>query len=59
MGTMDCDGIAVFEAESYEKILAVFSSQEYHQKAVPDEENYLDRSRIFTFPADLVTVIDK
>ena len=39
----DFDGIAIFEAESYDKIMAVFTSEEYKTKAIPDEENYLDR----------------
>lgn len=55
----DFDGLAVFEAESHEKILDVFTSEEYRTKAVPDEERFLDRGRTTCFPADLVTVIEK
>lgn len=59
MQVPDFDGLAIFEAESYDKIMAVFSSEEYQEKAVKDEEKFLDRSRIFCFPADLATVTEK
>ena len=39
--------------------MAVFESEEYKVKTVPDEEKFLDRSRKCVFPADLVIVIDK
>lgn len=55
----DFDGLAIFEAESYDKIIEVFTSEEYKKNAIPDEEKFLDRSKIICFPADLVTVIDK
>ena len=52
-------GIAVFEAESYEKILEVFTSQEYQNIGFPDEQNFLDRSKTVFFPGTLITYIDK
>lgn len=52
-------GIALFEAESYEKILEVFTSQEYQNIGFPDEQNFLDRSKTVFFPGTLITYIDK
>ena len=55
----DFDGIAIFKAESYEKILECFTNEEYLTVVVPDEEKFLDRDRIAILPSDLVTIIDK
>lgn len=38
-------GMAVFEAESYEKLFAVFENPEYLEKIVPDEQNFIARER--------------
>ncbi|KAF8899394.1 hypothetical protein BD779DRAFT_1429099, partial [Infundibulicybe gibba] len=37
------DGIAVFEATSYDKILAIFDSEEYKNTVIPDELRFVDR----------------
>lgn len=52
-------GLALFEADSYEKIMEVFTSEEYQTAALAKEENYLDRSKTIFFPGSLVTFIDK
>lgn len=38
-------GIAIFEAESYEKLLAFAKDPEYLEKVVPDELKFVDRER--------------
>ena len=35
--------MAIFEAESSEKLWAVFQDEEYHKLVVPDEEKFLDK----------------
>ncbi|KAI0633463.1 hypothetical protein C8Q77DRAFT_1073322 [Trametes polyzona] len=57
--TGQCRGIAVFEAESYEKILEVFASEEYKQHVYPDEANFTDRSKSVFYTGSLVTFIDQ
>lgn len=54
----DCDGMAIFEAYSYEKIAECFQDEDYKKEVIPDEEKFLDRGRSMAFPADLVSVID-
>ncbi|KAL7281347.1 hypothetical protein PYCCODRAFT_1364835 [Trametes coccinea BRFM310] len=52
-------GIAVFEAESYEKIFEVFQSEEYKRVVLPDEANFIERSKTGFVAGDLVTFISK
>ena len=52
-------GIAVFEAESYEKIMEVFQSEEYQRVSRPDESSFLDRSKTCFCPGTIITYIDK
>lgn len=52
----DFDGMAIFEGESYEKIMEVFTNEEYNRVVVPDEENFLDRKASVAVPLDLVPV---
>ncbi len=52
-------GLTVFEAESYEKIMEVFTSEEYARICQPEEKNYLDRAKTGFFPGSIVTFIDK
>ena len=35
-------GMAIFEAESYDKIMEVFSHPDYIRYGLPDEKNILD-----------------
>lgn len=57
--TIACDGMAIFEAASFEKIFEVFQDQEYIDTVIPDEENFLDRKKSQAFPATLATVFDE
>lgn len=38
-------GMAIFEAESYEKIIEVFTHPDYLRIVVPDEEKFFDRAK--------------
>ncbi|KAK7694261.1 hypothetical protein QCA50_001441 [Cerrena zonata] len=40
------DGAAEFEVEKLSDLLALFGDEEYLQKAVPDEPNFLDRTSV-------------
>ncbi|KAF9455456.1 EthD domain-containing protein [Collybia nuda] len=40
------DGAAEFYVEKMEDLLAVFGDTEYQQHAIPDEQNFLDRSSV-------------
>lgn len=53
------DGAVVFQARTYEDITAIFQSQEYQEKVVPDEEKFVDRTNFAMFPCDMVTVHSK
>ena len=55
---VDYDGMATFEAASYEKIFECFQDEEYHKVVVPDEEKFIDKGRSKAFPVDIVDVID-
>ena len=37
--------MAIFEAESYEKIIEVFTHPDYLRIVVPDEEKFFDRAK--------------
>ena len=50
-------GIAVFEAESYEKIIEVFTSPDYARVVVPDEEKFFDRTKTSTVAGGFATFI--
>lgn len=54
----DCDGIAVFEAPTYEKLFECFQDEDYKKTVVPDEEKFLDRARTTAFPVDIVPIFD-
>ena len=54
----DYDGLAIFDAASTDKIREVFSDQEYKDVVVPDEERFVDRKRVLTWPARIVNVFD-
>ncbi|KAJ7723221.1 hypothetical protein B0H16DRAFT_1787919 [Mycena metata] len=59
MKVVECDGMVVFEAESYEKITEVLRSDEWQKVVVPDAEKFLDFGEAQFLPLDLVTLIDK
>ncbi|KZP06485.1 hypothetical protein FIBSPDRAFT_318082 [Athelia psychrophila] len=50
------DGMVIFEGESYEKIMEVFTSAEYLDTAVPDEKNFLDREATQFLALDIATI---
>ncbi|KAF7976186.1 hypothetical protein HWV62_7352 [Athelia sp. TMB] len=51
------DGMAIFEGESFEKIMEVFSSPEYFAKVAPDEDTFIDREATQFLALDLATLI--
>ena len=51
--------MAVFEAESYEKLLEVFSHPDYQSVVYPDEKLILDRSRSQVIAGQFATFVDK
>ncbi|KAK7033231.1 hypothetical protein R3P38DRAFT_788641 [Favolaschia claudopus] len=53
------DGMVIFEAESYAKILEIFQSEEYQRIVEPDAESILDRPNCQILSLGLITVIDK
>ncbi|KAK7033229.1 EthD domain-containing protein [Favolaschia claudopus] len=59
MADSEWDGMAIFEAESYDKILEIFQSEEYQKTVNPDADKFLDRPKCQLLPLSLVTVIDK
>ena len=56
--TTNCDGMAIFEAATWDKLFEVFKDEEYVKTAIPDEEIFLDRSKTQAFPSTLVGVFD-
>lgn len=52
------DGIALFEAESIEKIGSILSSEEYRALAEPDQAKFLDKKRGF-LPVDVAVLMDQ
>ena len=52
-------GMAIFEAESYEKLLEVFSHPDYQRVVYPDEKVILDRSRSQVVAGQYATFVDK
>jgi len=55
----DFDGIAIFEAPSYEKIMEVFADEEYKKVVKPEQEKCVDVKRITAFPCDLVDIFNE
>lgn len=51
------DGMAIFEATSYNQILECFKDEEYKRVVIPDEEKFMDRGRTIAVPADVVGVV--
>ncbi|KAF8184646.1 kinase-like domain-containing protein [Mycena galopus ATCC 62051] len=44
------NGMAIFEGESLAKIFEVFQSEQYQKIIVPDEENFIDRTKFQMIP---------
>ena len=58
LGLLEADGMAIFEAISWDKLLEVFQDQEYQNVVVPDEEKFIDRKKALAFPSSVVPVFD-
>ncbi|KAJ7749714.1 hypothetical protein B0H16DRAFT_1551135 [Mycena metata] len=56
---LEGDGMVIFEAESYEKIIEVMRSDDYQKIVIPDAEKFMDLGESQVLPVDLVTLIDK
>jgi len=52
------DGMAVFEAESYDKIMEVLRDPEYIKVVIPDGHNFLEWDKTVLLPLDLATIFD-
>ncbi|KAJ7707586.1 hypothetical protein B0H17DRAFT_917969, partial [Mycena rosella] len=52
-------GLAIFEGETYAKILEVFANEEYWRVIIPDEANVIAREECQALPLDLFTVLEK
>jgi len=53
------DGLALFEAESFEKFFAIFEDEEYKKIVVPDELKFIDRPKCTLLPLNLATIYDR
>ncbi|KAF5358794.1 hypothetical protein D9758_008599 [Tetrapyrgos nigripes] len=56
VGLIQCDGAAICEAESYQK---VFNNPEYFAVVRPDEEKFVDTAKTLLLPLDVAVFIDK
>ncbi|GLB43689.1 putative ethD domain containing protein [Lyophyllum shimeji] len=52
------DGLMILDGESYEKLFAVFASEEYAQKVASDKVNFIDRPKCQILPLDLATLLE-
>lgn len=50
-------GMAVFEAESMENIMAIFTGEEYNRVVIPDEEKFFDRHKTQLIAGHPATII--
>ncbi|KAK0209220.1 hypothetical protein DFS33DRAFT_1254824 [Desarmillaria ectypa] len=53
------DGMALLEAESFEKIFAIFQSEEYKTIIGPYEDQFLQRKAVQIFPLRFAVFLDK
>ncbi|KAK0501019.1 hypothetical protein EDD18DRAFT_1348458 [Armillaria luteobubalina] len=53
------DGMALLEAESFEKIFAIFQSEEYMTTIGPYEDQFLQRKAAQIFPLKFAVFLDK
>ncbi|KAI0093342.1 hypothetical protein BDY19DRAFT_421693 [Irpex rosettiformis] len=51
-------GVAIFEAVSMEKVLEVFTSDEYNTIVVPDEDKFFDRTKTQLLPGYLARFVE-
>lgn len=57
-GTIEADGIAIFEANTYEKMYEIFTDEDLKKTVVSDEEQFLDRGKSLAIPLDIVPIFD-
>ncbi|KAJ7634693.1 hypothetical protein FB45DRAFT_1025623 [Roridomyces roridus] len=55
--SLEWDGMAIFEAESYAKI--TLKSDEFKELAAADADKFLNATEMRFIPLDLITVVDK
>ncbi|KAK7051492.1 hypothetical protein VNI00_004466 [Paramarasmius palmivorus] len=55
----DWDGIALFEAESVDKLISVLRHEAYLAQAEPAREKFLDKENSRFLPVDVAVLIDK
>ncbi|KAM0802527.1 hypothetical protein BDR22DRAFT_103772 [Usnea florida] len=53
-----CDGIAIYEALSYEKLFECLNDEEFRKVVGPEEEKLLDESKSLAFPVDIMSIFD-
>ena len=51
-------GIAIFEAESAEKVMELMQDPEYIQTIFPDEDKFFDKSKMEVIVGTVATFID-
>ncbi|KAF5344879.1 hypothetical protein D9758_011553 [Tetrapyrgos nigripes] len=56
---IECDGVVILEAESYEKLFETFNDARFKAIIEPNEKKFLDPSRTKIIPLDFVAFIDK
>ncbi|KAG6919075.1 hypothetical protein DXG01_009328 [Tephrocybe rancida] len=54
----DWDGIILLDGESYDKLFAVFESEEYKTHVLPDNQIFVDITKSSFFLANLATLIE-
>lgn len=52
-------GMAIFEAESFDKLTEVFSHPDYQRVVFPDEQVILDKSRTLLFAGQFATILNQ
>ena len=52
-------GMAIFEAESFEKVAEVFSDPEFLRIIPPDEKVVFDLSKTLTFAGNVATIFEQ
>ncbi|KAF9062648.1 hypothetical protein BDP27DRAFT_1233249 [Rhodocollybia butyracea] len=55
---MDCDGLVMYEAESFAKIADVFLDTEFIRDVITSEMRFVDRDRAQVIPVDFISFLD-
>lgn len=51
--------MGIFEAESFEKMMEIFTDPEYLERIVPDELRFFNKELMEVSAGQLATIIDK